>query len=179
MNTLCKNARSGFLSLVALAALAALGLAPQPAQAQADTTMTQADITAPATSMQLMTAEDADLGSYLTDADGRAVYLFKADSAGTSACYGECADAWPPLVGADPQAGEGVEASLLGTIEREDGQMQVTYGGHPLYYFVRDEGPGQTQGQDVMGFGAEWYLVTPEGEAVHSKEHEMEEEDGR
>ncbi len=127
-------------------------------------------------SARLMTAEDAELGTYLTDAEGRALYLFKADSAGTSACYDACAEAWPPLfTQGEPQAGSGVEANMLGTLEREDGQMQVTYGGHPLYYFARDAGPGQTQGQDVMGFGAEWYLVSPGGEEVHGEEME---EDG-
>ncbi len=58
------------------------------------------------------------------------------------------------------------QADLIGTFERDDGKMQVTYGGWPLYHFVRDKAPGDTNGQDVEGFGAEWYLVSPSGEEV-------------
>jgi predicted lipoprotein with Yx(FWY)xxD motif len=64
---------------------------------------------------------------------------------------------------AQPKAGDKVQSDLLGTIQRQDGSTQVTYNGWPLYYFSRDQGPGQTTGQDVHGFGGEWYLITPEG----------------
>lgn len=108
-------------------------------------------------------------GPYLTDGDGRAVYLFTADSAGTSACYDACAEAWPPLMARNGGATAEVPAiqqSLIGTTERRDGGRQVTYGGHPLYYFARDTGPGDTAGQDVHGQGGEWYLVALAGEPL-------------
>lgn len=112
-------------------------------------------------------------GSYLTDADGRALYLFTTDQQGgdgtmaQSTCYDACADAWPPmLVDGEPEAGEQVDASLLGTFERDDGSSQVTYNGWPLYYFIQDQGPGEATGQDKHGFGGEWYLLTPEGQMV-------------
>ena len=110
---------------------------------------------------------------YLTDGDGRAVYMFEADTRGqggtaaVSNCYEACAEAWPPLLGQDPELrSEELQKDLLGTIERKDGQMQVTYNGWPLYYFVRDEGAGSATGQDIEGFGAEWYLLRPSGEKV-------------
>jgi predicted lipoprotein with Yx(FWY)xxD motif len=117
--------------------------------------------------------ESQQYGPYLTDADGRALYLFTADQQGSgdeaaqSNCYDACAEAWPPLVtGGEPQAGERADKSLIGTIERQNGDKQVTYGGWPLYYFVQDQGAGEATGQDKHGFGGEWYLVTPAGEKV-------------
>jgi predicted lipoprotein with Yx(FWY)xxD motif len=117
--------------------------------------------------------ESQQYSPYLTDADGRALYLFTADQQGSggeaaqSNCYDACAEAWPPLVtGGEPQAGERADKSLIGTIERQNGDMQVTYGGWPLYYFVQDQGAGEATGQDKHGFGGEWYLVTPAGEKV-------------
>jgi predicted lipoprotein with Yx(FWY)xxD motif len=116
-------------------------------------------------------ATSDEYGDYLADASGMALYMFEADtqgqggSAGVSACSGDCAVAWPPLtVTGDASGGEGIAADMLGTIEREDGTMQVTYNGWPLYYFVKDQNPGDTTGHDVEGFGAEWYLLTPAGE---------------
>lgn len=117
--------------------------------------------------------ESQEHGPYLTDADGRALYLFTADQQGSgdqaaqSNCYAACAEAGPPLVtGGEPQAGEQADNSLMGTLERQNGDRQVTYGGWPLYYFVQDQGPGEATGQDKHGFGGEWYLVTPAGEKV-------------
>ncbi|MFD2515593.1 hypothetical protein ACFSRY_17095 [Pontibacter locisalis] len=125
------------------------------------------------TSARLETRTAEGLGTYLTDASGRSLYMFKADSAMNSNCYDACAQAWPPYMAqGNPAAGEGVDASMIGTIQRKDGGMQVTYNGWPLYYYVKDAGAGQTTGQDVMGFGAEWYLVTPEGKEVHGEGHE-------
>jgi len=106
-------------------------------------------------------------GRFLTDAEGMSLYLFEADSDNTSTCYDACAEAWPPLLSeGQPTAGGQVDAAKLSTIERKDGTAQVTYDGWPLYYFVKDEAPGDTNGQDVEGFGAEWYLVAPDGEKL-------------
>jgi predicted lipoprotein with Yx(FWY)xxD motif len=108
-----------------------------------------------------------DLGTFLTDAKGRALYLWVADKGSTSTCSGGCAQAWPPLTTTGkPLAGAGTEASLLGTTKRSDGTLEVTYAGHPLYYFAGDAQPGQTTGQASDGFGAAWFVVAPNGKAI-------------
>jgi predicted lipoprotein with Yx(FWY)xxD motif len=122
---------------------------------------------------KLEVEQDQPFGAYLTDAEGRALYMFTADEKGAaqSACEGECADAWPPLLTqGEPQLGEQVSEDLISTIEREDGATQVAYAGWPLYYFVKDQGPGEATGQDVHGFGGEWYLVAPSGEQIEAAE---------
>ena len=115
-------------------------------------------------------AESQEYGQYLTDADGRALYLFESDTQGQGdaeakvSCSGDCLGRWPPFYAdAEPKAGDMADAAKLGTVEH-DGNMMVTYNGWPLYYFVDDAGPGDTKGHDIEEFGAEWYLVTPEGE---------------
>jgi predicted lipoprotein with Yx(FWY)xxD motif len=108
-------------------------------------------------------------GTYLTGASGRALYLWVADSSGKSSCSGACAKVWPPLeTKGTPIAAHGVNAADLGTITRSDGSKQVTYNGHPLYYFVGDSGSGSTKGQGSTGFGAKWWLVAPAGTAITS-----------
>ena len=106
-------------------------------------------------------------GTVLTDGSGRAVYLWVKDSGGMSACTGACAGAWPPVTttGAATASGS-AKASDLGTITRSDGSKQVTYDGHPLYYFSGDSGPGTATGQGSDGFGAKWWLVAPTGSDV-------------
>lgn len=112
-------------------------------------------------------SQNETLGDFLVDADGMTLYLYTEDTENTSNCYDDCASAWPPLLTeGDPAVAEGLEASLLGTTERTDGTVQVTYGGWPLYYWVRDEAPGDTTGQDV---GEVWYVVSPTGEAVQAQ----------
>jgi predicted lipoprotein with Yx(FWY)xxD motif len=112
------------------------------------------------------------LGSVLVDAKGRSLYLWQADTSSQSTCTGACAKAWPPLTtrGA-PHAADGVAGSKLGTTTRSDGTVQVTYNGHPLYYFEGDSAPGQTNGEGLMGFGAEWNLVSAAGVAVSPADH--------
>ncbi len=106
-------------------------------------------------------------GTYLTGAGGRAVYLWVADVNGQSACSGDCAKAWPPVTtSGSPHASGSVSSSGLGTITRSDGTKQVTYHGHPLYYFAGDSGAGSTTGQGSNGFGAKWWLVSPNGNAI-------------
>src|SRR4051794_4986076 len=110
-------------------------------------------------------------GTFLVDSSGRALYLFEADKGSSSTCNDACAAAWPPLTTSGaPTAGTGVKADLLGTTKRDDGKMEVTYNGHPLYYFAGDSAPGQTKGQGVDGFGAEWYVVGPDGNTVEDEE---------
>lgn len=108
--------------------------------------------------------ENDEFGSFLVDEKGMTLYLFTKDTPNTTVCYEKCAVAWPPLLTTgDPVAGEGVDASLLGTTERTDGTIQVTYNGWPLYYYEKDKAPGDVIGQDVGGV---WYVVSAEGNQV-------------
>ncbi len=105
------------------------------------------------------------LGMVLVDSKGMTLYDFHKDKGTESACYGECAKAWPPLLSeGEPQPSNGTSASKLGTTERKDGTMQVTYAGHPLYGFVGDKAPGEANGNDVTAFGGEWYALMGNGE---------------
>ncbi len=109
-------------------------------------------------------AANSRLGTILVDAGGRTLYLFVADKGTTSVCYGQCAVYWPPvLTKASPAAGPGVNAALLGTTTRSDGAIEVTYAGHPLYYFITDKKAGDVTGQGINGFGGPWYVVAPSG----------------
>jgi predicted lipoprotein with Yx(FWY)xxD motif len=114
--------------------------------------------------------ENGNLGKILFDSKGDTLYLFKKDSGTKSACTGACASAWPPLrASGKPTAGSGVNASMLGTTPRSDGNPQVTYNGHPLYTFTGDQNPGDTSGQGVSAFGALWYVVSPAGNQITAK----------
>ena len=70
------------------------------------------------------------------------------------------------MLGAAPVAGSGVEAKLLGMTKRKNGALQVTYAGHPLYYYVGDKAPGDTTGQDIDQFGAKWYVLAKDGKKI-------------
>jgi predicted lipoprotein with Yx(FWY)xxD motif len=108
------------------------------------------------------------LGRILVDSKGITLYDFPPDRGTTSVCYGACAALWPPLITkGKPIAGTGVRASLLGTTRRKDGKLEVTYDGHPLYYFVSDRKPGQTTGQGVNQFGGPWWVLSPAGKEIH------------
>ena len=105
------------------------------------------------------------MGDFLVGPNGMTLYLFTNDEGSTSACYDQCAINWPPLlVGADEQmtAGEGATGAL-GTTERTDGTLQVTYDGVPLYYWIKDIQPGDTTGQNV---GNVWFIVPPVPEGM-------------
>jgi predicted lipoprotein with Yx(FWY)xxD motif len=107
------------------------------------------------------------LGNVLATAQGRTLYMFRADHGTTSACYGSCATYWPPLVTkAKPAAGAGVKAALLGTTKRKDGKLQVTYKGHPLYTYVGDSKSGQTTGEGLNLSGGKWYALAPSGAVI-------------
>ena len=110
---------------------------------------------------------NSSLGPILVDAQGKTLYLFEADKNGKSACSGPCATAWPPLLSnAAPQAAMGASASLIGTTARGDGGSQVTYAGHPLYYFVGDKASGDVTGEGINQFGAKWYVVGTDGKKI-------------
>jgi predicted lipoprotein with Yx(FWY)xxD motif len=104
------------------------------------------------------------LGAILVDARGRTLYLFLKDKNRRSLCTGTCARYWPPLLSTGkPSAGPGVRPTLLGLTK---GSRQVTYAGHPLYTFVADSKPGQTNGEGSTNFGAAWYVIGANGRAI-------------
>jgi predicted lipoprotein with Yx(FWY)xxD motif len=107
------------------------------------------------------------LGQILVDGKGRTLYLFEADKNGQSACSGACAATWPPLTASSPSAGSGLDNAALSTTKRTDGTQQVTYHGHPLYYYAGDgTSPGSTRGENLNTFGGVWYAVDGTGKAV-------------
>jgi predicted lipoprotein with Yx(FWY)xxD motif len=113
-----------------------------------------------------LTVRSSRYGKVLFDGRGYSLYLFTSDRGTRSTCYGGCAKAWPPfLTSGKSSAGPGVTARLLGTTQRRDGRLQVTYAGHPLYFYNGD-GKGQTKCQNVSNFGGLWLVVTPNGKAV-------------
>lgn len=115
-----------------------------------------------------ISTQHGSAGTYLTGS-GRALYLWEADTGGKSTCSGACATVWPPvLTTGTPHGSGGVNAGKLGTVKRSDGKMQVTYAGHPLYFYTSDTSAGQTTGQGSKGFGARWWLVSPSGTAIQS-----------
>jgi predicted lipoprotein with Yx(FWY)xxD motif len=105
------------------------------------------------------------LGMVLVESKGMTLYDFRKDQGTESSCYGACEGFWPPLLTkGEPQPSNGADASLLGTTERRDGKMQVTYSGHPLYTFVEDTKPGEANGNNLDKFGGEWYALDGSGE---------------
>lgn len=123
--------------------------------------------TAAASGTALTGASVSGLGTVLVNPEGFVLYEFAKDKGTTSSCYGACEQAWPPLLtkGA-PSAGEGAMSSQLGTSERKDGSMQVTYAGHPLYTFIEDKGPGEANGNGAEAFGGMWWVLDEAGSTV-------------
>jgi len=109
------------------------------------------------------------LGKTLVAANGKTLYMFAHDTSTKSTCSGSCATYWPPLyTTGKPTAGPGVHANLLGTTHRTDGKLQVTYHGHPLYFFVNDKQAGATGGEGIKAFGGKWFALSPAGVKIVS-----------
>jgi predicted lipoprotein with Yx(FWY)xxD motif len=155
--------------VVAFAGIATLMIAACGSSDQSTTGGSTSPSPSPATNgTTIAVASNAKLGQILVDGAGKTLYLFVADSGSSSTCYTSCAQLWPPvLTSGPPQAGTGATASLLGITTRTDGKTEVTYGGHPLYYFVSDKQAGDATGQGVDSFGALWWVVSASGAAVH------------
>jgi predicted lipoprotein with Yx(FWY)xxD motif len=147
--------RSGAL-VAAVAAIVAAGFAVDP----------PATYAAHANGAVVSTAK-ASLGPIIVNSNGRTLYLFAKDRNGKSACSGQCAVFWPPLItSGKPRVAGGAKASLIGTTRRADGRLQVTYNHHPLYTFVKDKKAGQTNGEGVNAFGATWDAMSPAGTKI-------------
>jgi predicted lipoprotein with Yx(FWY)xxD motif len=159
-----------------LLTLAACGSEEEkPAAGAPQSTSTQPPGTTPTTTVSggggakkrggtMVIVADSEFGTMLFDSRKQAIYVFERDSNGRTVCYGECAEAWPPVstVG-EPVAGSGVKRGLLGTLERRDGRRQVTYAGKPLYFYAH-EGPGQVLCHNVNLNGGYWWVLAPSGE---------------
>jgi predicted lipoprotein with Yx(FWY)xxD motif len=105
-------------------------------------------------------------GSYLTDGNARALYVFSRDQPGISNCQNTCIQSYPPLIQRGVVRSEGVEEALIGSIVREGGVRQVTLAGRPLYYYIADRGPERAIAHGIQGFGGIWQLVTPGGTPI-------------
>jgi predicted lipoprotein with Yx(FWY)xxD motif len=113
-----------------------------------------------------ITVSGSQFGEIIFDSDNQAIYLFDAETSSKPECYGECAEAWPPvLTEGEPVATGAAEQKLLGTTKRDDGSTQVTYAGQPLYYYAH-EGPGQVLCHNVSEFGGLWLVLDAKGDAL-------------
>jgi predicted lipoprotein with Yx(FWY)xxD motif len=109
---------------------------------------------------------DSEFGPMLFDTSGQAIYLFDKEERPRSECYGACAADWPPvLTDGEPLAVRGARQGLLGTTKRRDGSVQVTYAGHPLYFYAHED-PWQVLCHDFVEYGGTWYVVQPGGDAA-------------
>jgi predicted lipoprotein with Yx(FWY)xxD motif len=170
------RARLAMATTAGLLGLAACGGENEkPAAGAARSTSTQPPATTPTTTVAggraptkrratKVIVADSEFGTMLFDSRKQAIYVFERDAKGKTVCYGECAEAWPPVytVG-EPVAGSGVKRGLLGTLERRDGRRQVTYAGKPLYFYAHER-PGQVLCHDVNLNGGYWWVLAPSGE---------------
>lgn len=130
----------------------------------------ESDEPAASADVALATDEVGDFGEIVVDGEGRTVYVFDKDTADPSAskCEGECAAMWPPVEAPSgtPEV-EGVDASLVGTVERSDGTQQLTLNGWPLYLFAKDASAGEAKGQAVNDI---WWVVGADGAKITKKQ---------
>ena len=145
---------------------AALAVALAAAGVAAAAAVTHQSSAASSATAGRVTLHKTKIGNVLATSSGRTLYLFMKDKNGKSACYGQCATFWPPLMKKGAlRAGAGVKANLLGTTKRKNGKAQVTYKGHPLYLYKLDHAAGQIAGQRQNFFGGKWYAVSASGAA--------------
>jgi predicted lipoprotein with Yx(FWY)xxD motif len=110
---------------------------------------------------------DTALGRVLVDSDGLTLYIFKKDSSTSSACNSVCTLVWHPLsANGEIRLAPGLAATDVGSVQRSNGDMQVTYGGHPLYIYAGDDQLGDVNGEGINAYGALWYAVSPSGTEI-------------
>jgi predicted lipoprotein with Yx(FWY)xxD motif len=162
----CGSSKSSTASSAAKASSAYPG---ETSSSAAATTSSTATTAAGSASGTVITVKHASkLGTILAAGPKKmTVYLFEADKHGGTACSGPCAAAWPPVTTSGSPVVHGAAMSAdLGTIKRADGITQITYKGHPLYFFVKDKDSGDAYGEGVKAFGAPWYVLAPSGSKV-------------
>jgi predicted lipoprotein with Yx(FWY)xxD motif len=116
-----------------------------------------------------VSTERSPVGTILATPSGRTLYDFTPDTPTSSSCTkGLCVRLWPPLLAKTtaPKVGKGLNQSLVRTIRRPNGQLQITYGGHPLYTWAGDSTPGMITGQAILNVGGYWYVVAPTGRQI-------------
>ncbi len=151
--------------VAAVAVVAAAAIAVLVATTGASTTKSQPAVAA----ASAISVKQTSLGPTLVDANGRTLYLFEGDRPNVSTLSAAGQAIWPPFAATTkPRALSGAVAARIGTVTQPGGGTQVTYNGHPLYYYVGDHGAGQTTGQGLNQFGALWYVLGPGGNAVTS-----------
>lgn len=164
------------VAALALGACGSDGEPPDPGVQQTTRTTSPAEATGatttpePASTVQTdattIAVGDSEFGRMLFDANDQAIYIFENDRDGETVCYDDCAEAWPPVYTKDdPVAGTGVDDSLLGTIKRRDGRLQVTYADKPLYFYAH-EGPGEVRCHNVNLNGGLWWVIGPDGKRL-------------
>jgi predicted lipoprotein with Yx(FWY)xxD motif len=145
-----------------LAALLVAAIAGAAVAASASTT-TSAKAKKPPT----LKLRKTGLGKILVDSKGRTLYEFGHDKKNKSRCSGQCAQNWPPAGSpAKPTVASGIDKSKLKVIKRGDGSRQLSYSGHPLYRFIADGKPGDTNGENVTAFGGTWDVLSKTGAIV-------------
>ncbi len=128
------------------------------------TTTAATTASTPAKAAASVKLADNPLGKVLVDSEGRTLYLFTKDTSTASNCSAACGSTWPPLItSGTPALGAGLDAALFGTIVRTDGTNQVTFNGHPIYYYAKDANPGDTTGQKVGGV---WFVIDAHGTPI-------------
>jgi predicted lipoprotein with Yx(FWY)xxD motif len=158
-------ALSGLCALLLVALLASVGCGngQEPAGKTEGAAVKPTDAAAAAAAGTTVTLGKSEFGPMLFSTGGRAVYIFERDPKGRTACHGECARAWPPVyTEGEPEAANGVRKSLLGTVKRPDGRLQVTYAGQPLYFYAHER-PGEVRCHNVDLNGGLWWVVGPDG----------------
>lgn len=137
---------------------------PSPSAPASATPTPSPEASASSTPGTMITTGDSEFGPMLFGADGQAIYIWEVEATATPECYDDCAAAWPPvLTDGAPVAAGAVDQQLLGTTMRSDGFTQVTYGGHPLYFYAH-EGPGEVECHNVATHGGLWWVVQPNGD---------------
>jgi predicted lipoprotein with Yx(FWY)xxD motif len=121
---------------------------------------------APRAAGRVITVRSSQYGPILADGRDHTIYLFTQDRSATSTCYGQCAAVWPPVLTRGAPRRAGGLPGALGSIRRPNGTRQVTYDGHPLYYYTADVKPGEILCQNVDEFGGTWLVVSPSGTPV-------------
>lgn len=117
----------------------------------------------PAAAGTVITTGDSEFGTMLFNEKKQAIYIWEREGSEKPECYGDCAEAWPPVLSeGEPQAAGSVNSDLLGTTTRTDGSTQVTYNGHPLYYYAHER-PGEVECHNISTHGGLWWVIQPNG----------------
>jgi predicted lipoprotein with Yx(FWY)xxD motif len=179
-----KTRTTGLLAVLAVTALVAAGCGssksssssnasnassayPGETTSSATTTSTAATTTPSGEGTVIAVKHASKLGVILAAGPKKlTVYMFEGDKGSASNCSGACASVWPPVTTAGAPAVSGATSADLGTTTRADGTKQITYKGHPLYFFAKDKDAGDAYGQGVHGFGSDWYVMKPSGSKV-------------